>query len=203
MRRAALLLALGLLAAPAAAQEVQLEASRPGTARPLHLLASYADGGWTIGVGDGSGRESQRFVVQSEVSDPPPWVADADGDGAGDLWVPVLAGNANTAYQLWRMDPRRGEFRAAGEIGGLEFARDPGGWLVAMGRNGCCAVSQVFYSFPRGGGAPREAFTIERTLRPDGRVQRCTGSRGAPQDVVRPWCNAATEGWPPGVTALR
>ena len=202
MRGAALLLGLGLLTAPAAAQEVQLVAPRPGTAQPVQIWASYADGNWNIRVADSTGRERQRFVVQSEVTETPPWVADADGDGAGDLFVPVITGNANTSYQLWTMEPRQGQFRAVGEVGGLEFARDAG-WLVVQGRNGCCAVTQTFYSFQRGGAAMREAFTIERTLRPDGREQRCAGSRGAPPDVVRPFCNASTGGWPPGVIPLR
>lgn len=203
MRRLAALLALGLLAAPAAAQEVQLTAPRPGTAQPLQLWASYGEGGWTIRVTDEAGRERQRFIVQSDAGEAMPWIGDADGDGAGDLWIPVMTGNANTAYQLWTQEPRRGQFRAAGEVSGLEFARDPGGWLVAHGRNGCCATTLTFYAIQRGAGTLREAFTIERQLRPDGRVQRCSGGRGAPQDVVRPWCNASGPGWPLGVIPLR
>ncbi len=126
MRATALLLAFGLLAAPAAAQEVQLTAARPGTAQPVQIWASHADGNWNIRIADATGRERQRFVVQSEVTETAPWVGDADGDGAGDLFVPVITGNANTSYQLWTMDPRQGQFRSVGEVGGLEFARDAG-----------------------------------------------------------------------------
>lgn len=199
----AALLGLALLAAPAAAQEVQLTAGRPGTAQPLLLWASWAENSWTIRVTDDAGRERQRFTVQGEATEALPRIADADGDGAGDLWVPSMTGNANTVWTIWTMQPREGRFRAAGEVAGLEFARDPGGWLVAQARDGCCTLNLVFYSFPRGGGALREAFTIGRQIREDGAPGRCAGTRGAPQDVVRPWCNAAPESWPPGVLPLR
>jgi hypothetical protein len=202
MRLIALLLAAGLLAVPAAAQELLLAASRPGTVAPLQIWASFAEGGWAVRVADGAGRERQRFAVPSEAAETAPWIGDADGDGAGDLFVPMTASGAGIAWQLWIMDPRLGQFRLAGEVGGTEFARDAG-WLVAQGRQGCCTVMQTFYGFQRGGAALREAFAIERRLLPDGRVQRCAGGRGAPQDVVRPWCNAATGSWPPGITPLR
>ncbi|MBY0330429.1 MAG: hypothetical protein K2X49_07150 [Acetobacteraceae bacterium] len=200
----ALFLGFGLLAAPAAAQEVALTATRSGTAAPLQLWASYGDGGWSVRVADDRGRERQRFMVRSEVADPPPWLADADGDGAADLWVPAMTGTANTTYAVWTMQPRDGRFRAAGEVSGLIFARDPGGWLVAQGRNGCCAVSLVFHAVSRGDGTLREAFAIERVLAPDGTARSCTPRGRVPQDVLRPWCaSRSAEALPPGVVALR
>lgn len=194
-----------LLAAPAAAQEVQLTAPRPGTAQPLQIWASYGEGGWSMRVADATGRERQSFVVESEVADPPPHMADVDGDGAADLWVPVMIGNANTAYAIWTMQPREGRFRAAGQVSGLSFARDPGGWLVATGRNGCCALSIVFHAYARqGGGTLREAFTIERRLSTEGVPRSCTARGPVPQDVLRPWCALGDpQAVPPGVIPLR
>ena len=200
---AALLLAFGPPAAPAAGQEVQLVAPRSGTAAPLQVWASHAEGVWTVRIADEAGRERQRLAVPGEAGEATPFVADADGDEAGDLWVPVMGGTANIAYALWIMQPREGRFRPAGEVSGLAFARDPGGWLVAQARNGCCAVSLTFYAFPRSGGL-REVFAIERQLGPDGSMQRCTPRGAVPRDVLRPWCGrgGAAEGWPPGVTPL-
>lgn len=198
------LLAVALPGAGALAQEVQLAAPRPGTAQPLQLWASHTGTGWAIRVADAAGRERQTFAVESEVAEPAPHLADADGDGAADLWVPVMAGTANLTYAIWTMQPREARFREAGQVSGMVFGRDPGGWLVAIGRDGCCAVTIVFHAFAPREGKLREAFAIERTLDARGVPRRCTPRGRVPQDVLRPWCaQPAPEVLPPGVVPLR
>ncbi|MBR0671816.1 hypothetical protein [Neoroseomonas soli] len=153
------LLALALSAAEAA--RTTLRATRPG-APPLTLRATSSQEHWTISVLEG-GIESQRIEVQSDLPDMLPRLADTNGDGAVDLWVPVIGGNANTAWDLWLMQPDQARFRRAGEIGGLGFSRDSAGRLVSVGRNGCCAVSYTFHTFDAEG-TLREAFSIERQV---------------------------------------
>jgi len=197
-------LALALAAGAARAQEVQLVAPRPGTAPPLQLWASHDGSAWSVRVADAAGRDRQSFTVASEVPEPPPHLADANGDGAADLWVPVQAGTANLAYALWTMQPREARFREAGQVSGMVFGRDPGGWLVAIGRDGCCAVTIAFHGFAPRDGTLREAFAIERTLDAQGVPRRCTARGRVPQEVLRPWCaQPAAEDLPPGVLPLR
>ena len=163
MRRALLaaaaLLAVALPAAEAA--RTTLRATRPG-APPLTMQASSTQDHWVIRVLEG-GVDSQRIEVQSDLPDVLPRLADTNGDGAADLWVPVIGGNANTAWDVWIMQPAEARFRRAGEISGLGFSRDAAGRLVSVGRNGCCSMSYTFHDFD-GEGRLREAFAVERQL---------------------------------------
>lgn len=201
MKRALLatvLVALAMAAAEAA--RTTLRAARPG-ATPLVLQATSSQEYWTIAVLEG-GVESQRIEVQSDLPEVLPRLADTNGDGAADLWVPVIGGNANTAWDVWLMQPDRARFRRAGEVSGLGFSRDAAGRMVALGRNGCCSVSYTFHDFTAEG-ALREAFSIERRLDDLGRGS-CEPSAIAidpPAAAVRATC-ALPPGRLPG-TPLR
>ena len=165
------------------------------------LQATSSQEYWTIAVLEG-GVESQRIEVQSDLPEVLPRLADTNGDGAADLWVPVIGGNANTAWDVWLMQPDRARFRRAGEVSGLGFSRDAAGRMVALGRNGCCSVSYTFHDFTAEG-ALREAFSIERRLDDLGRGS-CDPSAIAidpPAAAVRATC-ALPPGRLPG-TALR
>ncbi len=162
MRRALVAAAILVCALPVAeAARTNLRAARPGNT-PLELRAEFAAEHWTIGVLEG-GVESQRISVQSDLPEVAPRLAETNGDGAPDLWVPVIGGNANTAWDVWIMQPERARFRRAGEISGLHFSRDSAGRLVSLGRNGCCSVVYTFHDYTAEG-ALREAFAIERRL---------------------------------------
>jgi hypothetical protein len=192
---AAALVALLVQAADAA--RATLRAARPGLA-PLVLEASSDDTTWTIRVLD-AGRETQRIEVQTDLPNTRPALGDVNGDGAPDLWVPLIGDNANAAWELWVMQPGEARFRRAGEINGLAFARDRAGRLVAISREGCCLVSMVFHTIGADG-ALREAFAVNRRLDVPG-PNRCTGSaisEPAPAAVVREAC-ALQQGQMPGV----
>lgn len=168
---AGLALLLAGLAAPAAGETAVLRAARPGQPA-LVLRAATAGEDWVIRVRDG-GRETQRIAVRTDLPDLAPRLADADGDGAPDLWIPVIGGNADTAWDLWLMRPRQARFVRAGEIGGLAFARDADGRLLALGRNGCCRSSLLFHGFAPDGRL-RELFSVEREEGPQG-ARACEG----------------------------
>lgn len=188
---------VALLVQAADAARATLRAARPGLA-PLVLEAASDDTTWTIRVRDG-GTETQRIEVQTDLPGTRPALGDVNGDGAADLWVPLIGDNANSAWDLWIMQPGEARFRRAGEINGLAFARDRAGRLVAISREGCCLVSMVFHTIGADG-ALREAFAVNRRLDVPG-PNRCTGtaiSEPVPAGVVREAC-ALQQGQMPGV----
>lgn len=192
--RAALAGLLLLLAAAPAAAEATLRATRQN-APPLVLRAAFAEGRWTIRVLE-AGSEVQRIVVAADLPRSAPRIADADGDRAGDLWVPVIDGGANTAWDLWRQEAN-GRFRRAGEVSGIGFSRDAAGRLVTMGRNGCCGFSFVFHRFDADG-ALEEAFGVDRH-EDDLRRGVCEGvamAAAAPAAMVRAICGLASGAMP-------
>ncbi|MGG5817940.1 hypothetical protein [Falsiroseomonas sp. HW251] len=184
-------------AVPAAAAEITLRATRPGRP-PVVLRAEPADATWRIRVLDANGRAVQRI----EAGDPDqgrPGLRDADGDGAQDLWVPSMVGNANTEYELWRMDPATGRFVPAGTISGFQFRRD-GAWLVAMARNGCCETTYAFHRFSIAGTLV-PAFSIGLRYAEDGKVESCEAAAEADQPdqaARRRWCAVRPDGALPG-----
>lgn len=196
MRRWLLAAALLAVALPVAeAARATLRATRPG-APPLTLQAVSNAEYWTIAVFDG-GVESQRIEVQSDLPDSLPRLADTNGDGALDLWVPVIGGNANTAWDVWLMQPGEARFRRAGEVSGLAFSRDAAGRLVTLGRNGCCSVDYTFHEITAEG-TLREAFAIERRLDELGRSS-CEPSAIAiepPAAAVAATCRLGRGGMP-------
>jgi hypothetical protein len=195
MRRLPLAAALLAIALPAAAEQATLRASRPNMT-PLTLRAASSAEHWVIRVQEG-GIDSQRIEVQTDLPRTRPRLADANGDGAPDLWVPVIGGNANTAWDLWIMRPAEARFVRAGELSGLAFARDRQGRLIALGRNGCCASSLLYHRFgPQG--ALQEAFSVERQ---EGfsRALSCEGvaiAEDPPAAAVRQACGLAPGGLP-------
>jgi hypothetical protein len=178
--KAAALALLGLLLLPHAAPdaaETTLRASRRGNS-PLQLHAEARDGSWHIRVLDAGGVERQRIEVPTDAPESPARLVDVDGDGAADLWLPVITGNANTTFELWRMQPARAQFTRAGELFGSVFTLDPRGYLIASGRNGCCAAEHVFHRLDAGSVLVR-AFTIARRFGPEAAAaESCTVAPG-------------------------
>jgi hypothetical protein len=195
-RPLALLAVLLALAGAALAERATLRAARPG-APPLVLVAQATAEHWVVSVQDG-GVETQRIEVQTDLPGIRPRLADADGDGAADLFVPVIGGNANSAWDVWIQQPGQARFRRGGEVNGLAFARD-GRRLLALARDGCCGQSIIFHDIGPDG-ALREAFAVDRRMDSLGRGP-CEGvpiAIAPPPAAVRAAC-ALPPGRLPGV----
>jgi hypothetical protein len=185
--------------APAVAEEVVLRANRPGRGA-MELRAEPGQASWIIRVLDPGGAEVQAIEVQSDATELPPRIIDADGDNAGDLWVPTATGNANTEFEIWRNVPLQGQFVRAGTVSGVGFRRD-GGYLVAMGRNGCCAFEYGFYRFARDNRLYL-AFSIGVRFREDGSVEDCSiapQTDRPPAQLTGRWCSVGLEEQRPGL----
>ncbi|WP_237216569.1 hypothetical protein [Falsiroseomonas oryziterrae] len=198
--RAAVLgvLLLGSLA-PAVAEEVTLRANRPGRGA-MELRVEPAQAAWIIRVLDPAGAQVQVIEVRRDATQPPPHIVDADGDNAGDLWVPIAVDNANTTFEIWRNVPVAGRFVRAGTVSGISFRRD-GGYLVAIGRDGCCALGYEFHRF-RPDGLLFLTFTISASFRADGTVEDCgvtVETDRAPEALRRRWCAGGAEDQRPGL----
>jgi hypothetical protein len=163
--RWAILVMLLALALPAEAARTTLRATRPGGST-LELRAASTGEAWVIEVREGRAIR-QRIEAETDLPNTLPFLVDANGDGAADLWVPVMVGSANGVYALWLMEPARARFRRAGEIGGvLHVSRDAAGRLIALGRGSCCSMGYTFHDFTPQGDL-RTLFTVERGLRDD------------------------------------
>ncbi len=137
------------------------------------LEARSDDTHWTIRVRDG-GVETQVISVETDLPERRPWLGDADGDRAADLWIPLIGDNASTAWDLWVMQPDAARFRRAGEVNGIGLLARPGGQAGGVGARGCCTVSMLFHRVDADGRL-REAFAVNRRLDEYG-PQRCTGT---------------------------
>jgi hypothetical protein len=196
MRPLAVALALLTMAGAALAERATLRAVRPG-APPLALQAEARDEHWVIRVLDG-GIETQRIEVQTDLPGIRPRLADANGDGAADLFIPVIGGNANSAWDVWIQRPGEARFRRGAEVNGVAFARD-GGRLLALSREGCCGQSIIFHDIGPDG-ALVEAFAVDRRMDSLGRGP-CEGvpiAAPPPPATVRAVC-ALSPGRLPGV----
>jgi hypothetical protein len=158
MRLASLAVLAVLVIAPGAeAAEFQGVARTQGGSVALRAVSSSK--AWTVDVTAGN-RRVQRFSVPTEAPEGEPWLADADGDGAPDLWVPTATGNVDTVYQVWLLNPRDGTFANGGEVSGFAFGRE-GADLISASRSSCCSVVYAV-----GASRLRACMTRPSALRP-------------------------------------
>ena len=186
MRLASLpVLAVLVIAPGAEAAEFQGVARIQGGSVALRAVSSTK--AWTVDVTAGN-RRVQRFTVPTEAPEGEPWLADADGDGAPDLWVPTATGNVNTVYQVWLLNPRDGTFANGGEVSGFAFGRE-GADLISASRSSCCSVVYAVGVFAPAG-VYDEAFGVEATINEAGRVTDCkpANDRPVPAGWLRRLC---------------
>jgi hypothetical protein len=95
-----------------------------------------------VGPGDAG---LQTIAEQMEGSAAQPSVNDVDGDGRVDLLLPLLSGNVNTNWAVWRGLPD-GAFSRAGEFSGVDIARSKDGYIAVSARSGANIWNVHFYT---------------------------------------------------------
>jgi hypothetical protein len=168
--RLCLALAAVLLMAAAPAP-TRLPARAPG-GRTLTLLAARGSQAWTVTVA----QTGQRITAAAEgdaLPDAPPQLMPLASPGTDDLLLPVLLGNVNLVWDVWLQDARSGRFTPAGQLSGIDVARDRSGAVVTLARSSCCEWTYSVWRI----GADRqlvEAFEIDAPLEESGRIKDCT-----------------------------
>jgi hypothetical protein len=64
-----------------------------------------------------------------------PLLQDVDGDGRDELLVPLLTGNVNTTWAVWRATGEETTFKRIGELSGVDLGHTEDGYVTAAGRS--------------------------------------------------------------------
>ena len=162
-----------LLLMAAAPAPTHLRARAPG-GRILTLLVAHEQQTWTVTVAE----TGQRITAQAEgdvLPDAPPLLMPVAEPGIDDLLLPVLLGNVNLVWDAWLQDARSGRFAPAGQLSGIDIARDRSGAVVTLARSSCCEWTYAVWRIGPGRQLA-EMFEIVAPLDQSGRITECTPS---------------------------
>jgi hypothetical protein len=128
---------------------------------------------------DGAVAQTLREDNVSDYADPE--AVDFDEDGHIDLEIPLIVGNDNRDFALWRFDPTQSRFVRLGDVSGIiHHTRD--GYLAIAGKSSAAEWDVSFYTI--GSSALNELVTLNVTAEGDdqGNVIRttCTITRQGP-----------------------
>ncbi len=105
-----------------------------------------------------------------------PAFTDLDADGADELLLPVMTGNVNTVYTVWRRTGEDRQFSLLGEISGVDFGPAGDGMFSVSARSSAMSYEVGYHRF-----APGRIETVATALiefveeTPDGEVtQSCS-----------------------------
>ena len=101
-----------------------------------------------------------------------PLFEDLDGDGRAELLVPLMTGNVNTAFAVWRGKDGEPLFERAGEVAGIDVTSYEDGMFVTPARSNAASWGTTYYIFEDNKVAP--VVTAETTLAEDGETESCT-----------------------------
>jgi len=76
-----------------------------------------------------------------------PKLQDLDGDGRNELLVPLMTGNVNTVYALWRGVTSPQPYTRVGEISGVSFEAMDDGMFSASARASAASWVTSYYKF--------------------------------------------------------
>lgn len=132
--------------------ECRLEASGQTLhVRFAELAAGMQSGNVSIDV-IGSDGQVDQTVLESDVSEyRAPSVQDVDGDGRGDILIPLMTGNVNTDYAVWLYSGAEGRFERVGAVSGVEIKRTDEGYVAVPARSGAASWTVSFFRLDQEG----------------------------------------------------
>ncbi len=142
--------------------ECRLEASGQTLhVRFAELAAGMQSGNVSIDV-IGSDGQVDQTVLESDVSEyRAPSVQDVDGDGRGDILIPLMTGNVNTDYAVWLYSGADGRFERVGAVSGVEIKRTDEGYVAVPARSGAASWTVSFFRLDQEGLHPLVTLQID------------------------------------------
>lgn len=142
--------------------ECRLEASGQTLhVRFAELAAGMQSGNVSIDV-IGSDGQVYQTVLESDVSEyRAPSVQDVDGDGRGDILIPLMTGNVNTDYAVWLYSGADGRFERVGAVSGVEIKRTDEGYVAVPARSGAASWTVSFFRLDQEGLHPLVTLQID------------------------------------------
>ncbi|MBA3069581.1 MAG: hypothetical protein FP825_14000 [Hyphomonas sp.] len=126
----------------------------------------------TLKITAGDGTEIQTLTEPVEFTYTLPIFDDLDGDGRAELLVPLMTGNVNTTFAVWRGKDGEPQFERAGEVSGIDVAAYEDGIFMTPARGSAASWYATYYVFADNKVAP--VVTAETTLAEDGETETCT-----------------------------
>ncbi len=133
----------------------------------------YGEAQIEIKTAAADGTAQQTITETSEFVYGFPTLQDLDGDGRNELLVPLMTGNVNTVYAVWRGTPETHEYTRAGEISGVSFEAKNNGMFSASSRGSAASWATSYYKFIDGNITNIATAMIELPDSEDG-VEKCT-----------------------------
>lgn len=139
--------------------DVHYEGAKDG---PLELTLTLSANGTIIQTI----RETTEFTFNL------PLFEDLDSDGRAELLVPLMTGNVNTTFAVWRGKDGEPQFERAGEVAGIDVVAFSDGMFVTPARSSAASWGTTYYIFEDNKVAP--VVTAETSLGEDGETETCT-----------------------------
>ena len=125
----------------------------------------------TLKITTDDGMEIQTITETIDGTYTLPNFDDLDGDGRAELLVPLMTGNVNTSFAVWRGKDGEAQFERAGEVGGIDVAAYEDGMFVTPARGSASSWYTSYYIFSDN--KVLAVATAENTLGEDGETETC------------------------------
>lgn len=105
-----------------------------------------------------------------------PELQDIDEDGRDELLIPLVTGNVNTTWAVWRATGASTEYKRLEELSGVSIGRTDDGYIVASGRSSASSWVASYWKFDGEDLEPLAEVTVTAAGDADGTVtsETCT-----------------------------
>lgn len=128
----------------------------------------------TLAIATADGMAVQTITETAESAYGLPEFKDLDNDGRAEILVPLLTGNVNTNYAVWRGEEGEPTYVRAGEIHGIDMGPLEDGLFASSARGSAATWYASYYVFD--GATLVPVATAMSTLNDGGETQECVVS---------------------------